>query len=420
MMHRFSMRDLPKESSGYREKATDIEVQQSHSFEIKEENYGTYQPSASSGQSYQLEQQVYEDPVPVIVLRIPGPQKYAIHLQALLQQYLEIRAAQYIKALEDQERQGHLMSPQHYVAQEQHQMQYIPMVAIPPMYHHQQYYHQQLQQQQLQQQQLQQQQLQQQHQHHTQIQHEPQHEYRQVYQVQHENTYQVPAGEQSYYHQPQVHQQVEEDYPAPKQHHKQEFATSYINFVTPAYEHGEVHQPQIQHHNHHDDDALETSENYPSDKHTQVIFKKKKNRLSRPTANFHKTLSIVVPDNSSPELLQDEVFPHHQQEQVHHNHQPEHDSYSYANNHKEYRAEAEVVAVTQRSSGPINYHVMQSTLAPTREELNERHHPKRMAPFTKEQFEKARRMMMTTKTKRNRGSQRQVKVAEKPIKVSSS
>lgn len=417
MMHRFSMQDLPKENSGYREKATDIEVQQSHSFEIKEENFPRYQPSAS-GQNYQHEQ-VYEDPVPVIVLRIPGPQKYAIHLQALLQQYLEIRAAQYIKALEDQERQGHLMHPQHYVAQEQHQMQYIPMVAISPLYHHQQqqyYHHQQQQQHQLQQ-------LQQHHQQqHAQIQHEPQHHellgYRQAYQAHDENSYQVPAGDQSYYHQPQVHQEVEEEYHAPKQHHKQEFATSYINFVTPAYENGEVHQPQIHHLNHHDDE-LETSENYPSDKHTQVIFKKKKNRVNRPTASYHKTLSIVVPDTSSPELLQDEVYPQHHHEMRHHTQQTEHDSYGYANNHNEYRAEAEVVAVTQKPSSPVNYHIMSSTLAPTREELNERHNPKRMAPFTKEQFEKARRMMMP-KSKRNRGSQRQEKVLEKPMKVLSS
>lgn len=407
MMHRFSMRDLPKESSGYREKATDIEIQQSHSFEIKEENYSGYQPSAS-GQQYQHEQ-VYEDPVPVIVLRIPGPQKYAVHLQALLQQYLEIRAAQYITALEHQERHGHLMHPQHYVAQEQHQMQYIPMVAIPPLYQQQQYYQQQQQQQ------------------HARLQHELQqhghHGYRHGYQVQNENTYQVPTGDQSYYHQPQVHQQVEEEYHesshAPKQHHTHEFATSYINFVTPAYEQGEVHQPQIHHHNHHDDEPLETSENYPSDKHTQVIFKKKKNRAHRPTASYHKSLPIVVPDTSAPELLQEEVYPQHQQEPIHYSHhQPEHDSHSYANNHNEYRAGSDVVAVTQRSSGPINYHVMQSTLAPTPDELNDRHHPKRMAPFTKEQFEKARRMMMP-KSKRNRGSQRQEKVLEKPMKLSS-
>lgn len=414
MMHQFTMRDVPHEKNIFREKATDIEIQQSHSFEIKEQEASytpRYQPSASQ-QSYQHEQ-VYEDPVPVIVLRIPGPQKYALHLQALLQQYLEIRAAQFIKALEEQERHGQLMHAQHYGAP-QHQ-QYVPMISITPMYQQQQFYHQQQQQQQPQ----------------------PQHGFQQYYQIHHGNSYQVPAGEQSYYqqsavHQPSVqeyHQQVIQDYQSAQEyqqppaepeyqrpteqefHHgptvqyQQEFPTSYINFVTPAYDQGEHHD--------HNEEPLQTSENYPSDKHTHVIFKKKKNRV-RPSISYHKAQPIVVADPSAHEHHeQEDVHYQHQAESVQHSEQTEHASFAYTNNHNEYSAQAAVVAVTQRSHDPVNYHVIQPTLAPTHEEVRDRHNPKRMAPFTKEQFEKARRMMMS-KSKKTRGSMRQEEMMKRP------
>lgn len=64
----------------------------------------------------QEQQQHYEEPV--IVLRIPGPAKYASHLQTLLQQYLEIRAAQYLRILEEAELQKHQQ-------QEQQQQQHL-------------------------------------------------------------------------------------------------------------------------------------------------------------------------------------------------------------------------------------------------------------------------------------------------------
>jgi hypothetical protein len=397
-MHKFTMHDLPSEKNGYREKATDIEIQQSHSYEIKEQ--GNYQPTAS--QSYQQEQ-VYEDPVPVIVLRIPGPQKYALHLQALLQQYLEIRASQYIKALEDQERRGHLHHPQHYVAQQQQHMQHQQMQYMSmPVYQHQQsaYYQQ----------------------HHQQ----PPHGYQQYFQVNHGNHYPMPtAGEQSYYT-----QATQQEYHHPSTQMQQEYPSSYINFVTPTYDHEDL-QPQVQvnhdiqpqvhhqhqvHHQQHDvpqDHSLETSENFPSDKHTRVIFKKKKNRVHRPSITYHQSAPIVVPDQ--PQHHQ------HQEEEVYqikpaNTHQSAHQLYAYTNNFND-QEDSEVVTVTQRTQSqqaPVNYHV-QSTLAPTHEELNERHHPKRMAPFSKEQFEKARRIM--TKSKRNRGSLRQEKQGEKKVEA---
>lgn len=388
-MHQFTAQDVSSDKGEYREKATDIEVQQSHSFEIKDPQYTTNYQSAGS-HNYQQEQ-VYEDPVPVIVLRIPGPQKYALHLQALLQQYLEIRAAQYIKALEEQERHGHLMHPQHYVAQQHQHMQYVPMIV--PMYNHQYY------------QQPQQQQQQPDYQHYYQ------------HQVHHGSSYQIPAGEQSYYNR-QPQQQAPQEYQQVQQQ-PQEYPTSYINFVTPTYEQGELHH-KTQHHQHHqhqqnEDVSLETSENYPSDKHTQVIFKKKKNRAHRPAATYITSEPIVVPD--PPMHHQQEETYQHQPETVHYNHQPEHGSYDQKNGHNEYPAEAEIVAVTQRTKSPYNYHVNHPTLAPTHEELHERHNPKRMAPFTKEQFEKARRMTMN-KSKRNRGSVRPEKMMVKSMSSS--
>ncbi|CRK97197.1 CLUMA_CG010594, isoform A, partial [Clunio marinus] len=372
LMHRFTEHDVPADKGGYREKAIDIEVQQSHSFEIKDPEMTNYQPQASA---YHHEQ-VYEDPVPVIVLRVPGPSKYALHLQALLQQYLEIRAAQFIKALEDQERHGQLLHPQHYLAQQNHQMHYIPMVAFQQMYQQQPYYQQQ----------------------------DYQQQYYQQPQVHQEtSSYQIPAGEQSYYkHQPSQQESIH------SQSH-QEYPTSYINFVTPAYEQGELHHKtqHIQHHHHHDEDvSLETVENYPSEKHTQVIFKKKKNRNHRPSVTLLKSEPIVVPDQPSSQY--EEVYENHQSEQIYQNHQTEHDSYGYASVHSEHPAEEHVVAVTQRSKGPINYHVLQSTLAPNHKELQDRHIPKRMAPFTKEYFEKAHRIM-TGKSRRNRMSLKQEK-----------
>lgn len=353
-MHQFTLQDVQEDRSGVNEKATEIEIQQSHSFEIKEQDYMPSFQQPSHNQNYHQEQ-VYEDPVPVIVLRVPGPQKYALHLQALLQQYLEIRAAQYIKALEDQERHGHLMHPHQYVG---HQMQYVPVA----MYSHQQYYPQQQQQQAY------------------------PHYYQQ--QVHHDKTYQVPAGDQSYYQHTQTHRPTQE-YHSTKHYHQQpqEYPSSYINFVTPSYDQGGMH--------HHHQEPLETVENYPSDKHTQVIFKKKKNRVARPHTDYTHSRPIVVPD---PPAIQ-----YHQEVQYQ-------SEYDHNNQHDEYPASAEVVAVTQRAKGPTNYHALQATLAPSHEESQERHNPKRMAPFTKEQFEKARRIMM--KSKRNRASMRQEKMME--------
>lgn len=75
-----------------------------------------------------------EDNTPVIVLKIPGPAKYASHLQSLLQQYLELRAAQYIRAFEEQEAYGysHSSHPVHepQYSQPAHSPYFYQMVPV--------------------------------------------------------------------------------------------------------------------------------------------------------------------------------------------------------------------------------------------------------------------------------------------------
>ncbi|EAT48955.1 AAEL000094-PA [Aedes aegypti] len=85
------------------ETVTELEITPSHSYELKpiEEVYqvypdGHYHQSSreqhyyDQQQQHQQQQQQQDDDVPTIVLKIPGPAKYAQHLQALLQQYLEV------------------------------------------------------------------------------------------------------------------------------------------------------------------------------------------------------------------------------------------------------------------------------------------------------------------------------------------
>lgn len=97
-----------------------VQIQPSQAYEIKETDsgYETYNQAYSQGSNHQpSESSNYGPPEayqhesiqgPVIVLRIPGPAKYAAHLQALLQQYLEVRAVQYIKLLHDDEQRTRL------------------------------------------------------------------------------------------------------------------------------------------------------------------------------------------------------------------------------------------------------------------------------------------------------------------------
>lgn len=100
---------------------TTVEIQPSHSYEIKQTANGyqtIYNGEQANSHGYHNE---HEENAPVIVLRIPGPQKYASHLRSLLQQYLEVRAAQYIQELQEQEHSSH----SHY---DEHSYNPIPVI----------------------------------------------------------------------------------------------------------------------------------------------------------------------------------------------------------------------------------------------------------------------------------------------------
>ncbi|EDW00183.1 chromatin modification-related protein eaf-1 [Drosophila grimshawi] len=133
------------------QQVTSVTIEPSYSYELKPQtSYETHQmavkeplhphpqlhaeqPQIDLPQSHQqtsgpgLDAAGYQEPV--IILRIPGPAKYAAHLQTLLQQYLEIRAAQYLQLLQEVEQRKHhdqhqheeLSPPQSYASAEQHQ-----------------------------------------------------------------------------------------------------------------------------------------------------------------------------------------------------------------------------------------------------------------------------------------------------------
>ncbi|XP_062562971.1 putative mediator of RNA polymerase II transcription subunit 26 isoform X2 [Armigeres subalbatus] len=119
------------------ETVTELEITPSHSYELKpiEEVYqvypdGHYQQTTRDQQYYGQQQQHHQqqdDDIPTIVLKIPGPAKYAQHLQSLLQQYLEVRAAQLYKEFQEQEYQHQqqvIAQQQQLLVQQQQQHQH--------------------------------------------------------------------------------------------------------------------------------------------------------------------------------------------------------------------------------------------------------------------------------------------------------
>ena len=88
---------------------TSVEIQPSQSYEIKQTDHGyktIYHGNDGHISPGYTDSSTGDQHIPVIVLRIPGPAKYASHLQALLQQYIEVRAAQYLQQLQEQESHG--------------------------------------------------------------------------------------------------------------------------------------------------------------------------------------------------------------------------------------------------------------------------------------------------------------------------
>ncbi|XP_053691090.1 putative mediator of RNA polymerase II transcription subunit 26 [Sabethes cyaneus] len=329
MLYPYAQHNVPvKATHTNDETVTELEIQPSHSYELKpiEEVYQIYPTGAyqqASREQYYHEQQHHhyqqQDDNPVIVLKIPGPAKYAQHLQALLQQYLEIRAAQLYKEIQEQEYH--------------HQQQAIQLQQQQLIQQQQQHYHHQPQQQY----------------HHQQHQHHAQHEtvkysqpdpYQQPQEVyvpaykptsypqshyyeSHKKrptqpTYHKPTpthivyqastqpDHQAYqyetYHQqhetPQHQVQIQYQYvhqqaaAAPEEHQEYVYPKPGVNFVTPVpdqEEHHEHHyQPPAkyqnfaQYHAHHQPEHHDTEEylpepklveNYPSDKHTRVVYK---------------------------------------------------------------------------------------------------------------------------------------------------
>ncbi|XP_037726093.1 putative mediator of RNA polymerase II transcription subunit 12 [Drosophila subpulchrella] len=116
------------------EQVTSVTIEPSYSYELKPQTSYETQPQHTAPEQPQIDlpqeeaegashaSAGYQEPV--IVLRIPGPAKYAAHLQTLLQQYLEIRAAQYLSLLQEAE--------QNQQQQHQHQHQHQQQHADPP------------------------------------------------------------------------------------------------------------------------------------------------------------------------------------------------------------------------------------------------------------------------------------------------
>lgn len=139
MFYPYSQHNIPADAPGYYPPKTDISIQPSYSYELQAQSYVQEQAHDAEQTTKVLDvpQHVKESHVgneePVIVLRIPGPTKYASHLQSLLQQYLEIRAAQYLRILEESELQNH----QKYQTQSQQHLEYEQQVKEQLLQHHQ-------------------------------------------------------------------------------------------------------------------------------------------------------------------------------------------------------------------------------------------------------------------------------------------
>lgn len=342
---------------------TSVEISPSQSFELKPTGHGyaIYNPDETSSHRQQMQQLsagYYEQPtaqqsysqeeeqhsVPVIVLRIPGPHKYAAHLQALLQQYLELRAADYIKALQEQEYRLS-QQQQQYVSQ-----QYLPASRYTSNAGHHGYHQQQ--------------------EHQAQPQHYQQSAEPTQYQQQEPEQPQTYEDEtdQNYYIQPPVeesthandeHEQYQRTYDknsASQTMQQPHYQPQYI-YVTPSTE--STHLP--------------LTENFPSKSHTQVYFKKTLPQKYHPiqeTSEEENHQSAYLPP-----LMYTTANHHHQQEQEEqqqHQEQQEVEEptqIEYTNNYQhsgsaesdetDYSSASDqqnVVAITQRSQQPYNYH----------------------------------------------------------------
>ncbi|KFB42893.1 AGAP002744-PA-like protein [Anopheles sinensis] len=329
MIYPYSQHDIPPVRSTHStETVTDIEITPSHSYELKpiEEVYQIYptqQYSQEQQQQYyhqqaqsqhQAKQLYQQEDTPVIVLKIPGPSKYAAHLQALLQQYLEYSQPDpvypteiaYVPMIRTSHNTYVPLPEQYYdtpkaspTARPTKRPNYRKTTVTPthvtfhstvqpePAYHYQTYHPEQ--------------------QHHAQV-HEQGHT-----QIQYQYVAEQPTAQQEEEHQahyvygkpvvnfvtPQpdgghhVHADHYHHQQQQQQHHEHQPAKKYPNFA----EYHHHHRPQQQQ----EEDYLpepKLVENYPSHKHTRVVYK-------------------------SPSLkaeLQQEAAQHEQHEHYHHHH----------------------------------------------------------------------------------------------------
>lgn len=418
---------------------THVQIQPSQGYEIKEEpaqyypvgNQQQYQQQQPQ-QQYQLPNYHYQQQQPqgpVIVLRIPGPAKYATHLQALLQQYLEIRAAQYIEALQEQEAAGQPHNVQSTVPQQEATPEYQAPMYLPnneasttslrntgphqyptspqptsfkvtPSH----IFHQQQQQQQLKQLQQQQHQreIEQQQQH---IQHQQQSQ--QVYPapaIYEEHQVEVSPAPQYQDSEVQVHVQGEVEYQQqPEQYAQQQAYESAHQQQHQQIEHQQQeHQQQAHQQQEHqqqeqqqgyqyevpDHSGLQTNENFPSQHHTQVIFRKNQQQQHQ----SHQQQQI---QEQQPQIVYDQQAQPEQQyyEESAATAAPQYhqQSHFYQPHEVEFTASShEAVSITPKAPFGFHPHEIESTSASP---------SKRAAPFSEQQFNKFNKLITKLKKK---------------------
>lgn len=329
---------------------TSVEIVPSRSYEIKqtEHGYKTVVDGEDTQQGYNdLQSQVHneEETVPVIVLRIPGPQKYASHLQALLQQYLEVRAAQYIQMLQEHEARGHnvgYQSLQYNVApadDSYHTIQYQSNHADQQQYAapvaHQEY-------------------SAPQHAGYDYQPQQPEHEHTQQQEEPEELSHSVAVAPESDSHSQLVYQT--DDVPE-TQYQQEDFHPSQVDHGHHQEESHVPQQPSVvygpssQHEeeSHYDHGPLLTTENFPSDKHTQVIFR-------TTTQQPYNYQSSHAPEVQVQTIRAPLVY--HKLEQFYGN-EPEYNAEHEYGAHSDIGSavsEGNYVTITPRPSSPYNYH----------------------------------------------------------------
>uniref|UniRef100_A0A1I8MF16 Uncharacterized protein n=1 Tax=Musca domestica TaxID=7370 RepID=A0A1I8MF16_MUSDO len=425
----YSQKDIPSDGPKYflPNGKTEVSVEPSYSYELKPQTYVTHndgaqvdlpQPEQPQHQQFSAEQHHHQQPPqqqyeePVIVLRIPGPAKYASHLQTLLQQYLEIRAAQYLRILEEAEQQRHLQhqqQQQHYSQQQlehepQHQQQQLqeidygqhaghveeaPAPAPIAQEHHQEY----------------QQQQQVQYEEAPQAQYPPIDDVYQTYKYKHpthpeqaqqpesQAYYQAPEPEQQHQPQPQQHYAPQAEQPQYYYAHQQEYAQPegppatyqhvFLISMAPQAIGDYGNEAQQQHQHQHqaeephaiyvpeqpvadvgDHAHLPITENNPRPSHTKVIFTHNPEHAGTDYSNMYPLPSIKPNERHAPHSVPD----YHQdyQQQIHasqaYQQQESHESMQHYQQQQvsvpqhqlqHHQPQQQVVAITQR---PFNYH----------------------------------------------------------------